>query len=60
MEAQHKNPSFDDIITYILPLLKNGHTPENQTILKVLTAIGERSKDGKWRLGTQAQTSLFF
>lgn len=60
MEAQHKNPTFDEIITFILPLLKNGHTPENQTILKVLQDIGERSKDGKWRLGTQTQTSLFF
>lgn len=59
-EAQHKSPTFDEIITYILPLLKNGHTPENQTILKVLEDIGERSNDGKWRLGNQTQTSLFF
>lgn len=60
MESQHSLPDFDEIVRYILPLLKNGHTPENQTILNVLEDIGEHSTDGKWRLKRTEQTTLFF
>ena len=34
-------PTFDEIVLHILPLLKNGITPEKQTILRVLEDIGE-------------------
>lgn len=44
---------FDDIVLDIMPLLKNGTTPENQTILKVLTDIAERTRGNQWRLKTQ-------
>ena len=43
----------------ILPLLKNGTTPENQTILTVLEDIAERVGDNSWRLKREGQLSLF-
>lgn len=59
MEWEKKTPTFDEIVLYILPLLKNGITPENQTVLNVLEDIGERvGKDG-WRLQQTGQASLF-
>ncbi|GHT04102.1 hypothetical protein AGMMS5026_08140 [Endomicrobiia bacterium] len=36
MEREKRNPTFDEIVLHILPLLKNGVTTENQTILNVL------------------------
>lgn len=50
MERENREPAFDEIILYILPLLKNGITPEHQTILGVLEDIGERVGDNSWRL----------
>jgi hypothetical protein len=50
MERENKNPSFDDIVFAILPLLKNGVTPEHQTILTVLEDIGEKTGMDSWRL----------
>lgn len=58
-ERESKNPSFDEIILDILPLLKNGSTPENQTILKVLEDIGEHIGEDKWRLRKLGQQKLF-
>jgi 16S rRNA G966 N2-methylase RsmD len=52
MKRENKNPHFDDIILYIIPLLKNGTTPENQTILSVLEDIAERVDQDSWRLKT--------
>lgn len=59
MEREHKYPTFDNIVFNILPLLKNGTTPENQTILKVLEAIGEHTGEDKWKLKQTGQTHLF-
>ena len=53
MERENKQPHFDEIILYILPLLKNGTTPEHQTILSVLEDIGERVGQDSWRLNKQ-------
>lgn len=50
MELENKNPSFDQIVLAILPLLKNGTTPEDQTILSVLNDIAERVDKDIWRL----------
>lgn len=36
------NYHFDDIVLHILPLLKNGITPEKQTILGVLQDVAIR------------------
>jgi hypothetical protein len=59
MEREDKSPTFDEIVFNILPLLKNGTTPENQTILKILKDIGEHIGDDKWRLKKEGQQRLF-
>lgn len=59
MERENKLPTFDEITFTILPLLKNGITPENQTISKVLEDIGEHVGDEKWRLRKGGQQTLF-
>ncbi|TAL68060.1 MAG: DNA methylase [Bacteroidetes bacterium] len=59
MERENKNPAFEEIVFNILPLLKNGDTPENQTILNVLEDIGEHIGDGKWKLKKDGQQYLF-
>jgi hypothetical protein len=59
MERENKSPHFDEIVLNILPLLKNGITPEKQTILKVLEDIGERMGEDSWRLKKEGQTTLF-
>jgi hypothetical protein len=40
-------------------MLKNGTTPENQTILSVLEDIAQRVGDDNWRLKQEGQLSLF-
>lgn len=59
MEREKRNPTFDEIVLYILPLLKNGITPENQTILNVLEDIGEHIGQDCWRLKKEGQGLLF-
>jgi len=58
MEREGHNPSFDEIVFAILPLLKNGITPEHQTILSVLTNIAEPVGGDSWRL-KKMQRTLF-
>jgi len=58
-ELENKSSHFDEIVLHLLPLLKNGTTPENQTILKVLEDIGVHIGEDSWRLKTVGQTSLF-
>ena len=58
-EREGKNPHFNDIILAILPLLKNGITPQNQTILSVLEDIGERVGEDSWKLKQEGQNTLF-
>ncbi len=60
MEREGKNPHFDDIVFSILPLLKNGKTPEKQTILGILEDIAEHVGEDKWRLKKEGQFSLEF
>lgn len=50
MEREGRNPTFDEIVLYILPLLKNGATPENQTILSVLEDIAQHVGNDCWKL----------
>jgi 16S rRNA G966 N2-methylase RsmD len=59
MERENKSPHFDEIVLAILPLLKNGTTPESQTILNVLEDIAERVGQDSWRLKREGQTTLF-
>ena len=58
-ENKGVNPSTDEIILDIMPLLKNGITPENQTILKVLERIATRIGDDKWKIKKDGQQTLF-
>jgi DNA modification methylase len=58
MEHQNYSPTFDEIILNIMPLLKNGITPEKQTILHVLEEMAVRTGDGKWRLAEHQQLNL--
>ncbi|MBI5675864.1 MAG: type I restriction enzyme HsdR N-terminal domain-containing protein [Nitrospirae bacterium] len=57
---ENYNPPFDEIVFHILPLLKNGKTPESQTILNILKDIGEHVGQDKWRLLRDDQQDLFF
>jgi len=59
MERESKISTFDEIILYILPLLKNGITPEDQTVLSVLEDIAERVGQESWRLKREKEPTLF-
>lgn len=59
MERENKASHFDEIILHIMPLLKNGITPEHQTVLSVLENIAERVGQDSWRLKREGQTILF-
>ena len=59
MENENKSAHFDEIIQHIIPLLKNGITPENQTILKVLEDIAEPAGKDSWRLKKDGELNLF-
>jgi hypothetical protein len=58
MERQNKTAEFDEIVLNILPLLKNGTTPEKQTILNVLEDIAYRSGKNGWTIRKTAQLTL--
>jgi GTPase SAR1 family protein len=61
MERENKKPSFDEIVMNIMPLLKNGVTPEAQTILSVLEDIADKTEDDRWKLKTEEpQLSMDF
>lgn len=59
MQLEEKKPYFDEIVLYILPLLKNGVTPEHQTILSVLEDIAERTVEDRWELKSNDDKRLF-
>jgi hypothetical protein len=58
MEREQKCPTFNEIVFHVLPLLKNGTTPEYQTILNVLEDIGEQAGNDCWKL-KPADNTLF-
>jgi hypothetical protein len=55
MERENKTPAFNDVVFAILPLLKNGVTPEHQTILSVLEDIAEKVGEDGWKLKQKGQ-----
>jgi hypothetical protein len=59
MSFQRKDPSFDDVVLHIMPLLKNGVTPASETILSVLEEIAFRVGGDSWRLKGTGQAHLF-
>lgn len=58
MERENKSSNFDEIVLHLIPLLRNGSTPGNQTILNVLEDIGEHLGQDSWRLKKEGQTKL--
>jgi len=48
----------DDIILDIMPLLRNGVTPENQTILRILSMIADEFGNNQWRIKRVGQLTL--
>ncbi|MGD0411589.1 MAG: DNA methyltransferase [Verrucomicrobiota bacterium] len=56
MELRGEQPTFDEIVLHIMPLLKNGDTPEQQTILNVLENIADRTQHGRWKIKPGNQT----
>jgi DNA modification methylase len=58
MERENRSSHFDEIVLAILPLLKNGTSPEGQTILNVLEDIAEKVDEDSWKLKPQGQLSL--
>ncbi|MFK5970289.1 MAG: hypothetical protein QM487_09255 [Candidatus Marithrix sp.] len=59
-ELEKNYPTFDEIVLHIMPLLKNGTTPENQTILNVLEDIAIRIEKDNWKLQSEGQGELHF
>ena len=57
-EREGREARFDDIVRSIMPLLKNGKTPEEQTILGVLENIALPIGKDCWRLKPTLQTNL--
>ena len=61
MRRQHQmgiDPDFSDIVQSIMPLLKNGITPERQTILNVLYVWAHETPSGRWRLHDGGQQRM--
>ncbi len=58
MEILQKDAKFDEIILSIMPLLKNGVTPEEQTILSVLEDIAYKTGNDSWLLKNSGQMTL--
>ncbi len=54
-----EDPSFDDVVLHIMPLLKNGKTPEKQTILNVLEKLAHRVGHDNWQLDDSQGVDLF-
>ena len=59
-ELEKNYPTFDEIVLHIMPLLKNGTTPENQTILNILEDIAIRIEKDNWKLQSEGQGELHF
>ncbi|MGE0082834.1 MAG: DNA methyltransferase [Desulfococcaceae bacterium] len=57
-EFENVKPTTDDIILDIMPLLKNGVTPENQTILKILKEVAAEVVNNRWEIKKEGQASL--
>jgi hypothetical protein len=59
LARESTHPHFDDIVLEIMPLLQNGVTPDNQTILSVLEEIADRVGEDRWKLRELGQGKLF-
>ena len=57
-EREKELSTFDQICWEIIPLLKNGITPESQDILNVLEILAERTEDDRWKIKREGQQEL--
>ncbi len=60
LEHRGEQPTFDEVVLNIMPLLKNGITPERQTIQNVLEKIADRIGRDRWRLMKTEQGEFDF
>ncbi len=58
-EREDIYPTTDNIILDIMPLLQNGITPDDQTILIILRSLANPMKDNKWKLKEKDQIKIF-
>ena len=58
MKLRGIDPTFDEIVLNVMPLLKNGITPERQTILGVLKKVARHVGNGRWQLVEDQQLAL--
>jgi len=56
---QKRNPTLEEITFNVMPMLRNGDTPENQTVLSVLEEIAEQVEGDRWKLKQNGQGKLF-
>jgi len=58
-ERQNNIATFDELVLNILPSLKNGKTPEEQTILNILRTLAVSVGENGWQLKKDNQGKLF-
>ncbi len=59
-ETQNVYSTTDNIILDIMILLKNGITPDKQTILIVLNSVADEFEKDKWRIKQKGQMEIIF
>jgi 16S rRNA G966 N2-methylase RsmD len=55
-EFENITPSLEEIIASVMPNLKNGTTPDRETVIAVLRTMAEPLGDGGWRLIREDRT----
>jgi hypothetical protein len=50
VDREKRISTFDEIVYNIMPLLQNGVTPEEQTILEVLKSVATPIGNEGWKL----------
>lgn len=58
VKNEEKIATFDEIILNVMPSLKNGVTPERQTVLDVLATVAEPIGENSWRLLPDDQQNM--
>ncbi|HEX2786925.1 MAG TPA: DNA methyltransferase [Ignavibacteria bacterium] len=58
-KLENKFPTLEQIVFHIMPLLRNGVTPEHQTILNVLETVAVRHGADTWKIKEHGQFELF-
>lgn len=62
LRGQHQDgvdPTFDEIVLNVMPLLRNGTTPDDQTFGKILDKVAVKAAVGRFRLKPQSGQIVF-